>query len=290
MGAPGRATRDHRSSLYRSDHLFRPDIRRPVRQSRISSPPQFTRVPVVAALTAPSTIPAAEQKVAQPRRGTRVPFIPNLLTRGNGKLGEGIHAWSLPAIETCTGRSDLCSRVCYARSGRFRTRTMQSRLAENLAAAEADDFVPRITAEIHRRGVHTLRIHVSGDFYDPEYALKWAAVARRCPRTTLYAYTRSWRVPAIAPALTELSRLRNARLWFSCDAETGSLPPLPPRVRVAYLQADRHEQPAGDLIFRVRTLRGQLPARQTLAVVCPTETVAPRRSNVTCTSCRFCHR
>lgn len=25
-----------------------------------------------------------------------MPFIRNLLSRGNGKLGEGIHAWSLP--------------------------------------------------------------------------------------------------------------------------------------------------------------------------------------------------
>ena len=96
-----------------------------------------------------------------------MPNVRNLLTRGNGKLGEGIHAWSLPAVETCPGRSDLCSRVCYARSGRFKTRTMQSRLAENLAAAEADGFTARITTEVHRRGVQTLRIHVSGDFFDP---------------------------------------------------------------------------------------------------------------------------
>ena len=138
--------------------------------------------------------------------------ISNLLTRGNGKLGEGTHAWSLPAIETCPGRSDLCARVCYARSGRFRTRTMRSRLAENLAVAQADDFVARITAEVQRRGVHTLRIHVSGDFYDPDYALKWATIARRCLRTTFYAYTRSWRVPPIFPALEELARLRNVHL------------------------------------------------------------------------------
>lgn len=218
-----------------------------------------------------------------------MPYIPNLLTRGNGKLGEGIHAWSLPAIDTCPGRSDLCFRACYARSGRFRTRAMRSRLAANLAASQADDFVPRIIAEIHRRGVHILRIHVSGDFYDAEYAHKWAGIARRCPRTTLYAYTRSWRVPAIAPALAELARLRNVRLWFSGDAETGPPPTLPPRARVAYLQTDRHEQPAGDLVFRVRPLRSQPTARRLLTVVCPTE-VSPRRSGVTCTSCRLCHR
>jgi hypothetical protein len=61
---------------------------------------------------------------------------------------------------------------------------MQARLAENQAIAQADDFVARITAEIHRRGVQTLRIHVSGDFYEADYVKKWAAITRRCPRTT----------------------------------------------------------------------------------------------------------
>lgn len=217
-------------------------------------------------------------------------YVPNLLTRGNGKLGEGIHAWSLPAIETCPGRSDLCSRVCYARSGRFRTRAMQSWLSANLAASQADDFVTRIVAEIHRRGIHTLRIHVSGDFYDAQYSLKWAAIARRCPRTTFYAYTRCWRVPTIAPTLRNLPRLPNFRLWYSCDAETGPPSEIPPGVRVAYLQTDRHEIPKGDLVFRVRSLRGQPSVRHPLSVICPTEVAPPRSSDVTCTSCRLCHR
>ena len=219
-----------------------------------------------------------------------MPFIRDLLTRGNGKLGEGIHAWSLPAVETCPGRSDLCSRVCYARSGRFHTRTMQARLAENLAVTRADDFVPRIIAEITRRGVHTLRIHVSGDFYDAGYVAKWAAIARRCPRTTFYAYTRSWRVPSILPALVSLADRPNVRLWFSCDSETGLPLDLPPGIRVAYLQTDRHEEPTGDLIFRVRPLRGLPIPHPTPAVICPTEVTAPRTTHVTCTSCRLCHR
>lgn len=227
--------------------------------------------------------------VGRVTRGSDVPHDRNLLTRGNGKLGEGIHAWSLPAVETCPGRSDLCSRVCYARSGRFKTRAMRSRLAENLVAAQALAFVSRIAAEVHRRGVHTLRIHVSGDFFDPDYVTKWASIARRCPRTTFYAYTRTWRVPEIAPALATLAGLPNVRLWFSCDAETGPPFEIPPGVRLAYLQIDRHEQPTGDLVFRVRPLRGQPSARQLLTVVCPTE-IVPRRSDVTCTSCRLCHR
>jgi hypothetical protein len=167
---------------------------------------------------------------------------------------------------------------------------MQARLAENLAIAQTDDFVARITAEILRRGVHTLRIHVSGDFYDADYVNKWATIARRCPQTTFYAYTRSWRVPSIVPALVALADRPNVRLWFSCDAETGLPLDLPPGVRVAYLQTDRHEEPTGDLIFRVRPLRRLLTPHPPLSVLCPSEVTSPRPSNVTCTSCRLCHR
>ena len=213
----------------------------------------------------------------------------NLLTRGNGKLGEGIHAWSLPAVETCPGRSALCERVCYARTGRYRTQFMQDRLAENLDAALAEDFVARVTAEIHRRGVHTLRIHVSGDFFSPEYARKWLAIARRAGDTRLYTYTRSWRLPEVAPVLAELAGLRNVRLWYSCDAETGPPVEIPPRVRVAFLQTDAEEKPAGNLVFRVKRLRA-VPARRVgLTLICPRETGLQEAAAVTCTSCRRCH-
>jgi hypothetical protein len=167
---------------------------------------------------------------------------------------------------------------------------MQARLSENLAFSRADDFVARITAEVHRRGVHTLRIHVSGDFYDARYVEKWSAIARRCPRTIFYGYTRSWRVSSLLPALVALADRPNVRLWFSCDAETGLPLDLPLGVRVAYLQTDRHEEPTGDLIFRVRPLRKLASPHPTVPIVCPSEVTAPRPIGVTCTSCRLCHR
>jgi hypothetical protein len=167
---------------------------------------------------------------------------------------------------------------------------MQARLSENLAIAQTDDFVARITAEIHRQGVHTLRVHVSGNFYDAAYVEKWAAISRRCPRTALYTYTRSWRVPSIIPALVALANRPNVRLWFSCDAETGLPINVPPGIRVAYLQTDPDEQPTGDLVFRVRPLRGLPTSHPEPSVICPSEVTAPRPTTVTCTSCRLCHR
>ncbi len=214
---------------------------------------------------------------------------PNLLTRGNGKLGEGIHAWSLPPVETCPGRSALCERVCYARSGRFRTRSMIERLNNNLTAAMQDDFADRVAAEIRRRGVRTLRVHVSGDFFNENYVDQWANIARRSPRTTLYGYTRSWRDPAVAATLVEFATLKNVRLWYSVDSETGLPTVIPPGVRVAYLQTDQSDTPSGGVVFRVRELRRERAERFPLRLVCPTERNPSQGDQVTCTSCRRCH-
>ena len=110
------------------------------------------------------------------------------------------------------------------------------------------------------------------------------------PPNDVHAYTRSWRVPSIVPDLAALANRPNVRLWFSCDAETGLPIDFPPGVRVAYLQTDRHEEPTGDLIFRVRTLRRLPIPHDQLSVLCPSEVTGPRPANVTCTSCRLCHR
>jgi hypothetical protein len=216
--------------------------------------------------------------------------VRRLLTRGNGKLGEAIHVWSIPAVTTCPGRSSLCEAACYARGGRFRAHTIQDRLAENLDAALADDFVPRVVAEVRRQGVHTLRVHVAGDFFSSEYVHKWATIACNCPRTTFYAYSRSWRVPEIAPALADLARLHNFKLWYSIDRETGAPAEVPPDVRVAYLLAGPGDSPSGaDLAFRTRRLRREPARRLGLTLVCPTENGEPRAADTTCTSCRRCY-
>jgi hypothetical protein len=214
----------------------------------------------------------------------------NLLARGNRKLGESIHAWSIPAVDTCPGRSARCERCCYARSGHFCWPQVQERLRQNLDAAQAEGFERLLAAEVRRRRVHTLRVHVAGDFYSPQYTRKWLGIARRCPRTTFYAYTRSWRVAELAPVLAELAALPNVRLWYSADRETGLPPWRPPGVEVAYLQTEPGEEiPEGvGVIFRVGHLRRERRRRVGLAVVCPTETGLPRAAQHTCTSCGRC--
>jgi hypothetical protein len=91
--------------------------------------------------------------------------------------------------------------------------------------------------------------------------------------------------------LTDLAALRNVRLWFSCDADTGVPGAVPDAVELAYLQHEHSEVPDGTkLVFRVKRLRKAPATRVGLALVCATETGLPQASAATCTSCRRCFR
>jgi hypothetical protein len=212
--------------------------------------------------------------------------LPDLLGLGNAKLGRGIYTFSLPAVTTCPGSSPTCRRECYALRGRLKLQRRRHRLAYR---ASLDDAFPgRMVREIRRRDCGCVRIHVSGDFYSAAYARAWAAVARACPQTRFYAYTRSWRVPEIAPALAELASLPNVRLWWSCDRDTGVPARVPRRVRLAWLQASADDlPPRADLVFRVRRLRKTVVKRVGLALVCPVENGATGH-RTDCGRCRLC--
>ena len=212
--------------------------------------------------------------------------VRHLLSQGNNKLGEGIYTFSLPAVATCPGASPACRCECYALRGRFHF--LRRAYRRYLAASAEEGFVARMVGEIRRRWAGCVRIHVSGDFYSAEYVRKWAAVARACPATRFFAYTRSWRRADIAEALAELSRCRNVRLWYSCDHDTGIPARVPRRVRLAWMQTSADDlPPRADLVFRVHRLRGTVAKRVSLALVCPVENGATGH-RTDCGRCRVC--
>jgi hypothetical protein len=199
-----------------------------------------------------------------------------LLIRGNGKLGQSIYHFDLPAVVTCPGRSSVCEQVCYARQSRFRFPQVQERLRWCHEQSQRRDFPQHLVKEIRRKGILVVRIHVSGDFYSAEYAEKWLAV------------TRSWRVPEIAAVLEQMAALRCCQAWYSIDHETGVPERVPPGVRVAYLQVNEGEPPKlADLLFRVRRLRRQ---RLPLSLVCPHETPQGQAKDADCGNCGRCWR
>ncbi|WP_422923204.1 GP88 family protein [Singulisphaera sp. PoT] len=206
-----------------------------------------------------------------------------LLTLGNGKVGEAIHLWSIPALATCPGRTSVCSRGCYARQGRFLLPAVKERLGWCLEQSKLEEFAPSMIAEIKRRGALVVRVHVAGDFYSAEYAEKWLAVMKGCPRTRFYGYSRSWRIHDIAPVLEEMARLRCCRLWYSLDAETGLPDSVPPGIRLAYMQVNDDRPEQADLVFRVRRLRKESTDGMP---VCPQETA--KGKSTTCGGCGIC--
>lgn len=214
--------------------------------------------------------------------------VRSLLTQGNGKVGESIHLWSIPAVETCPGRSPVCERFCYARQGRFLFPAVEERLRWNYEQSLLDTFAERMAKEVKRKGCLVVRVHCSGDFYSAAYAEKWLGVMRRCPKARFYFYTRSWRVPEVAPVLEEMAALKCCRAWYSVDSHTGVPDRVPPGVRIAYLQVDDEDQPElVNLMFRVRRLRRR---RIALSLVCPSETPLGKDRQVNCGSCGKCWR
>ncbi len=209
-----------------------------------------------------------------------------LLTMGNGKLGQSIHHFDLPAVSTCPGRSAACERVCYATQSHYLFRQVRERLKWCHRQSLRADFAPRMVAEVKRKGVLVIRLHCSGDFYSAEYAGKWLEVMRQCPRVRFYLYTRSWRVEGIAPVLEEMAALRCARIWYSIDRDTSVPARVPVGVRLAYLQVDEGEQPELlDLLFVVRRLRRHAQ-RVGLPLLCPHQ--AEKAAN--CGDCGKCFR
>lgn len=216
----------------------------------------------------------------------------------NTRLGPAIHAFNLPATpEVCVGASATCDEACYAKSFLFRLQLARHR--SNHERLGGQRFAAAVATEVRRGLIRVVRIHTSGDFYAAAYVARWAAVARSCPDTSFFAYTRTWRDAAILPGLAELAQTPNVWLWFSEDRDTGR-PPAVPRVRRAYLlaagEAEADVPPDADLVFRVplprRPGRPQAyarPAKRANAVlICPKEQGIPRRVAPTCSSCRIC--
>ena len=212
--------------------------------------------------------------------------VRGFLSRGNGKVGQAVHLWGIPAGDTCPGMTPSCEKVCYAKQGRFRLPAVAERLVWNLAQSRMPDFSARMAAEVRQKGCLVVRVHSAGDFYDADYAGKWEWVLKRCPKVRFYFYTRSWRDAGIRPAVERIAGLANVRAWYSADADTGPPPDVPAGVRVAFLQV-READSGGhaDLVFRVRRLRsGRLP----LGLVCPHETPRGLADGTNCGNCQHC--
>ena len=204
----------------------------------------------------------------------------------NDKLGPGVKGISLPPGTTCPGASAVCSKICYVR--RY-TKRFKLDYSKNLAPAKSFRILAK---EIQAANVPVIRIHVAGDFYSAAYIRLWVRLAKAFPTKTFYAYTRSWRIRTLRPALFELLKQPNVKLWWSCDRNTG----VPLRgshtvQKTAWLAIDDQDLPTApvDLVFRHK--RSSFMHHMGGAVVCPHENgLRAAVENVHCDTCRRCFR
>jgi len=142
------------------------------------------------------------------------------ISEGNSKTE--CFSFDIPARDTCPGKTIECAKDCYA----YRLMRIYPSVGrkydrnETFAKANAADFFLHMVNEIPRDC--QFRIHVSGDFFSPSYVKRWVAIAKARPDVTFYAYTRSWRIPAIWNAIRKLHALPNVNVNLSVDDETGA--------------------------------------------------------------------
>ena len=140
------------------------------------------------------------------------------ISKGNSKTE--CFSFDLPAIETCPGKTTECSRDCYAANLMRIYPSVDAKYRRNLEIAHHPDFVAYMVDTIPANC--QFRIHVSGDFFHPDYAKRWAKIASARPDVTFYAYTRSWREPDIWAQILLLHDLPNVNVNLSVDDETGA--------------------------------------------------------------------
>jgi len=130
------------------------------------------------------------------------------LNKGNAKLGNGIYTFSLPAGYSCPGAKECLSRAgresgkiqdgletkfrCFAASDEARLPSVRKQRWHNfelLKNKSTSQMVELIQASLPKKAT-LIRIHVSGDFFNPQYFDAWVEIAQKNPSRTFYAYTK----------------------------------------------------------------------------------------------------
>lgn len=217
-----------------------------------------------------------------------------MLSRGNTKLGSQIYNFSIPAGRTCPGKTPHCATHCYAMRNRYHSPSVKDRHALNYKRIRRQDFVRRMVDEIQQGKIKLVRIHCAGDFDRAAYVRKWIAIAAQCQSTRFFAYTRSWRDPAILSELKRFAALSNVQLFLSEDRDTGPPPKVAGTLRAFMVIDDLDERlvPANaDLVFRdIGKMDTRVIKQMNGVQVCPYENGVDYSTPMTCFKCGLCWR
>jgi len=164
--------------------------------------------------------------------------------KGNSKLGPDIYCYSkLPGWrESCPGSTPECEILCYAKRMWVNQPLWQVYTQNTNRGAE----LPPLPAV-----AKLVRAHVSGDFDSVEYISNWSRLATERPDVLFWTYSRSWRVPALLPALEGLRTLPNFQVFASVDKSVEELPP--DGWRCAWLEGDPRAEAKTDHVCPEQT-------------------------------------
>jgi hypothetical protein len=182
----------------------------------------------------------------------------------------GLPDESFPWPGTCPGATAECQAICYAARPVAELGPVYDMWFRNSQTEEVPADLPP--------GCRYLRLHISGDFTSRQYIHAWTALLRRHPEVTVWAYTRSWRVPELVSALEQLKALPNVQLFASMDKSTVELPP--DGWRRAWIEGDSR------LVCITEHNQVVKDGNATPSYVCPEET--GRKPN--CVACGYCLR
>jgi len=213
----------------------------------------------------------------------------------NTKLGL-IYNVSLPAIETCNGMTESCAGEdgkCYVLKLYKRYPNVEishkTQLA-NVNEALANGDILELPNKVKNTDI--FRLHVSGDFFSPQYAYAWFKLITDNPTIEFFAYTRSWRIAEMIKPLHDIGELPNMKLLLSVDRDTG----YPDTAiwqgyRTAFMMVTDADadlvEPDTHIVFR--DSRYAVLKQVNGCLVCPVENGASS-IHTTCRKCQWCFR
>lgn len=104
-------------------------------------------------------------------------------------------SFGLPAVEACP-QAGMCASVCYATQGTYNIPVVRRARAFNFRQAKQANFRYKLCADFYHlwnygKGVTSIRIHDSGDFFSQRYLDDWFYGIRKFPGVQFYCYTKS---------------------------------------------------------------------------------------------------
>jgi hypothetical protein len=113
-------------------------------------------------------------------------------------MGKGFFIWNLPCRVTCPGKTEICSKKCYANKAERMYPNVRNSRMENFETSKLEDFADRMIRKIwvmqdeNSSFAGFFRIHESGDFYSQKYLEDWKKICKEFPDIKFLAFTKSF--------------------------------------------------------------------------------------------------